>query len=119
VEENFMQTAKEILGSWSDAIRKLNGGTFFQPISIEEKRQIQQAFGFTHRGHWYTCPNGHIFVIGECGGAMELSRCNECGAQIGGNSHRLLGTNTRATEFEEIARDQGVAQSPWDWARDA
>lgn len=51
VEENFMQTAKEILGSWSNAIRKLNGGTFFQPISIEEKRQIQQAFGFSEYFH--------------------------------------------------------------------
>jgi hypothetical protein len=51
VDENFIQTAKEILGSWDNAIRRLNGGTFFQPISIEEKRQIQQAFGFSEHFH--------------------------------------------------------------------
>lgn len=24
-------------------------------------------------GHLYECPNGHLFVIGECGGAMQVS----------------------------------------------
>lgn len=24
-------------------------------------------------GHFYTCPNGHIYVIGECGGAMQVA----------------------------------------------
>jgi hypothetical protein len=23
-------------------------------------------------GHLYECPNGHLFVIGECGGAMQV-----------------------------------------------
>ena len=60
-----------------------------------------------HRGHWYTCPNGHIFSIGECGGAMQASRCNECGEAIGGGNHALLGTNRRANLMENIAADQG------------
>eukprot|EP00980_Cylindrotheca_fusiformis_P004953 scaffold1051_cov119-Cylindrotheca_fusiformis.AAC.28 len=44
-------------------------------------------------GHWYECPNGHPYFIGECGGAMETSTCNECGEEIGGSSHRVLGSN--------------------------
>ncbi|RZC41405.1 NFX1-type zinc finger-containing protein 1, partial [Asbolus verrucosus] len=61
-------------------------------ISESEKREILQATGF-NRGHWYKCPNGHVYAIGECGGAMEEATCNECGARIGGMQHRLLQDN--------------------------
>jgi hypothetical protein len=56
-------------------------------------RVIQAEFMGT--GHWYQCPNGHIYTIGECGQAMEVSRCAECGAVIGGTDHHLLSSNTR------------------------
>jgi len=56
------------------------------------------------QGHWYKCPNGHIYIITECGGAMERSRCNECGAEIGGGSHRLLESNSVATEMDGATR---------------
>ena len=42
---------------------------------------------------WYQCPNGHAYVIGECGLAMIESRCPECGEKIGGRDHTLLKTN--------------------------
>lgn len=119
VEENFMQTAKDVLKSWAKAEKSFASDVFYQPMSVEEKKQIQQAFNFTHRGHWYICPNGHTFVITECGGAMQVGRCNECGAQIGGMSHQLLGSNARARDFEAIANAQGVERSPWGWAADA
>lgn len=51
-------------------------------------------------GHWYKCPNGHVYAIGDCGGAMEESKCPECGAAIGGESHRLIGDNAVATEMD-------------------
>lgn len=44
-------------------------------------------------GHWNSCPNGHFYVIGECGGAMEQSRCPECRATIGGGGHALAEGN--------------------------
>lgn len=50
-------------------------------------------------GHWYKCPNGHLFTIGECGGAMQLSRCIECKAPVGGQQHRVVDGNSEATEF--------------------
>jgi hypothetical protein len=48
------------------------------------------------QGHLYYCPEGHPYVIGECGGAMQMSRCPECGAAIGGGSHRLAVGNRGA-----------------------
>ena len=49
---------------------------------------------------WYQCPNGHAYVIGECGLAMIESRCPECGE----DSLRLLGVGTEKIE-EEIAKE--------------
>ncbi|EEB96002.1 hypothetical protein MPER_04937, partial [Moniliophthora perniciosa FA553] len=88
-------------------------------VSLAEKEDIVKALAFTHRGHFYNCPNGHPFVITECGGAMEASQCPECGATIGGTNHTLDASNTRAREFEEIAGRQGVARSPWGWVAGA
>ena len=49
---------------------------------------ISEAIGLSG-GHWYECPNGHPYAIGECGGAMEKSVCPECKAEIGGLNHNL------------------------------
>lgn len=61
-------------------------------ITREEKAMIVKAMGMA-QGHWYKCPNGHPYCITECGGAMQISKCNECGARIGGTNHRLLDDN--------------------------
>ena len=64
-------------------------------------------YGTSASSHWYECPNGHSYFIGECGGAMEESRCPDCGARVGGGRHQLLGTNRRATDFVERAMGVG------------
>lgn len=51
-------------------------------------------------GHWYKCPNGHIYCIGECGGAMEESKCPDCKVVIGGNGHKLAEGNAHAGDFD-------------------
>ncbi|KAL1948599.1 hypothetical protein VTO73DRAFT_10405 [Trametes versicolor] len=94
-------------------------GGFYQPLSLQERADIVKAFGFSHRGHFYNCENGHTFVITECGGAMEASKCPECNAPIGGAHHQLVSSNTRAIEFENIARQEGSLDAPWPWARGA
>jgi hypothetical protein len=68
-------------------------------ITDAERKEIVCALGY-EQGHWYKCPNGHISIITECGGAMEQSQCNECGGEIGGVSHRLLVSNSVATEMD-------------------
>jgi len=43
---------------------------------------------------------GHVYAIGECGGATQVGRCPECGAQIGGTGHQLTEGNTFAPEMD-------------------
>ncbi|XP_010177906.1 PREDICTED: NFX1-type zinc finger-containing protein 1, partial [Mesitornis unicolor] len=57
-------------------------------ISEAERVQIVSAIGYP-RGHWFKCGNGHVYVIGNCGGAMERSTCPDCHAVIGGTNHAL------------------------------
>lgn len=68
-------------------------------ISEEERLQIVGAVGLK-QGHWYKCPNGHIYCIGECGGAMVESKCPECGETIGGRNHALRDGNAHAGEMD-------------------
>lgn len=68
-------------------------------ISINEQKMILKAMGF-QKGHWYKCPNGHYYCIGECGGAMQKSVCPDCKAEIGGGNHSLVAGNTLATEMD-------------------
>lgn len=64
-----------------------------------ERQMIVKAMNL-NSGHWYKCPNGHFYCIGECGGAMEEGTCPECQAKIGGTSHRLLSDNAHAPEMD-------------------
>ncbi|XP_052040295.1 NFX1-type zinc finger-containing protein 1 [Apodemus sylvaticus] len=68
-------------------------------ISEEERVQIVTALGVP-RGHWFKCPNGHIYVITECGGAMQRSICPECKEVIGGENHTLERSNQLAPEMD-------------------
>ena len=54
------------------------------------------------------CPNGHAYVIGNCGGAMQRSRCPECGVTIGGGDHTLAQGNARADGMMEEMRNMAL-----------
>lgn len=69
-------------------------------ITQEEKEMIIKTLT-TKPGSWYYCPNGHVYNIGECGGAMVESKCPECKATIGGSRHRLHSDNTHAADFDD------------------
>lgn len=66
--------------------------TMPQDNLYDVKMALSQTNG-TERSRFYTCPNGHIYVIGDCGRPWVLSKCKECGAEIGGESHRLVDKN--------------------------
>ncbi|XP_051887506.1 NFX1-type zinc finger-containing protein 1 isoform X2 [Pristis pectinata] len=68
-------------------------------ISDTERVMIVKAMGL-RQGHWYKCPNGHVYVITECGGAMEITKCPDCDAMIGGSNHTLERSNQVATEMD-------------------
>ncbi|KAI5123686.1 hypothetical protein M0805_001714 [Coniferiporia weirii] len=120
-DEFFKKPSSAILEEWKDLGSALRNNVVYSPLSYDEKKQIVSAFmsdwDFSHSGHFYTCSNGHAFVIGECGGAMETARCPECSETIGGANHNLVSTNRRNTELEDIARNQGAQPSPWAWGR--
>ena len=76
----------------SNLIKKLQTNNFnctknelekFSEKSIYESHQILSSLGT----RWYKCPNGHLYVVGECGRPMEQSICPDCGAGIGGREH--------------------------------
>ncbi|XP_014216560.1 NFX1-type zinc finger-containing protein 1-like [Copidosoma floridanum] len=69
--------------------------------SLIERKNIIKAVGLT-QGHWFKCPNGHYYAIGECGGAMQRSKCIECKASIGGENHHIDPNNTLAPELDEL-----------------
>lgn len=75
----------------------------------EVLKAMNQVEGYNYGGgwssHWYECPNGHPYFIGECGGAMQEGRCIECGERIGGSSHRLLASNRSSTAVADALRD--------------
>ncbi|XP_024415123.2 NFX1-type zinc finger-containing protein 1 [Desmodus rotundus] len=68
-------------------------------ISERERVQIVKAIGLP-LGHWFKCPNGHIYVIGDCGGAMQRSTCPDCKEVIGGVNHTLERSNELASEMD-------------------
>lgn len=68
-------------------------------ITDDERLMIVKAIGL-NKGHWYKCPNGHVYAIGDCGGAMEQSTCPECKVTIGGANHSLAQGNALASEMD-------------------
>ncbi|XP_070815806.1 NFX1-type zinc finger-containing protein 1 [Chaetodon trifascialis] len=68
-------------------------------ITEEERKMIVSAMKMPP-GHWYKCPNGHVYVIADCGGAVERRSCPDCNAVIGGANHRLESGNQVATEMD-------------------
>lgn len=83
-----------------DFIEKLSEVYKVNGLSDQERVEIVKAIGLT-KGHWYKCPNGHFYCIGECGGATEESKCPECQATIGGTRHTLARGNRHAGEIDD------------------
>ncbi|CAG8445859.1 16122_t:CDS:10, partial [Cetraspora pellucida] len=75
-----------------------------RPLTVEEKLEIHEAMKFELQGsgHWYQCPNGHPYTIGDCGNANQESSCPECGERIGGQGYILAAGNSRNAEFERM-----------------
>ena len=93
---------------------------FYQPVSVEEKRIVFDAMvsevgggagGFG--GHWFTCANGHVYTIGECGGAMEEAKCMECGERVGGSQHRLVAGGRAAAFLSEVRAPTDAIVDGW------
>ena len=82
-----------------DFVAKMSKKYSVNGLTDAERIEIVKAIGLT-KGHWFKCPNGHYYCIGECGGAMQEAKCPECGATIGGRSHTLRSDNQLAPEMD-------------------
>ncbi|KAJ6246387.1 e3 ubiquitin-protein ligase rnf213-alpha [Anaeramoeba flamelloides] len=53
--------------------------------------------------HYWVCPNGHPYYVGECGRPTATNKCKICQANIGGHNHQELKGCRRATinDFQE------------------
>ena len=81
----------------------LNGGKIIAEVVAAMHVIDGYDYGGGWASHWFQCSNGHPFFIGECGGAMEESRCFECGEAIGGQRHVLLASNQPVTGAVAVA----------------
>lgn len=101
----YSKTIASIDASFAEELEK-------KMLSVEEKKMIWEVMSKdvgsgvgSFGGHWYECPNGHIYTIGECGGAMEESICPECGEKIGGKQHKVTAGNRVSVNFlQEIQK---------------
>ncbi|KAG6373954.1 hypothetical protein JVT61DRAFT_6118 [Boletus reticuloceps] len=69
LQTNFSSIAQEIVDEWAKIERSIRMDKFYQPVSLQERMDIVKALfmsrELSHAGHFYNCPNGHAFVIGE------------------------------------------------------
>ncbi|KAI9241316.1 MAG: hypothetical protein BYD32DRAFT_66872 [Podila humilis] len=127
LEEQFLEEVEELkencpLGIKSECLKRADAietrmvtavlmarGESTQALTQAEKVEVFRAMQATlgGSGHWYRCPNGHTYVIADCGMAMVQSRCYECGAAVGGGNHELRRDNAVDTEFENLHRQRG------------
>lgn len=68
-------------------------------LTLEQKIVLVKALNIPN-GHWFKCKNGHIYAIGDCGGAVEKSVCPDCKSVIGGESYRLAEGNQHTGELD-------------------
>ncbi|KIP03942.1 hypothetical protein PHLGIDRAFT_76808 [Phlebiopsis gigantea 11061_1 CR5-6] len=47
-------------------------GGVYAPLSMQEREMIVKAFDFGYTGHFYNCPNGHPYTIGEVRHSLSL-----------------------------------------------
>ena len=68
----------------------------YNPININK---LSHAMGFVG---WYTCPNGHLYAVGECTMPMARGKCPSCGSVIGGEHHVPQKGNTKIGAGDEV-----------------
>ncbi|KAI9097311.1 hypothetical protein DFS34DRAFT_621196 [Phlyctochytrium arcticum] len=91
-------------------LREVNGKEpFYTRVTDAERVAVYNAMKVEFRGsgHWYRCENGHPFTVGGCGTPVELARCPECGAQVGGQGYGIVAGVTRDVRMETGFRNMG------------
>ncbi|PAA76165.1 hypothetical protein BOX15_Mlig008686g1 [Macrostomum lignano] len=93
----FNETRQKLATEIADQINELVKSVV--RVTRLERQMIVKAMQLPS-GHWFKCPRGHVYAIGDCGGANEVAACPECGATIGGENHQLAAGNAHAPEMD-------------------
>jgi hypothetical protein len=108
--EKYSGPTRALLGELRALKEMLRTSTFTTVVRDDEWRSVMAAMAteFRGSGHWYTCENGHPFTVGECGMPMQLARCPQCGAQVGGQNHQSAPGVQAATDLEQRFSTMGI-----------
>ncbi|OWZ11359.1 hypothetical protein PHMEG_00015630 [Phytophthora megakarya] len=103
-QSKHRQTLQDLRRRLLNIVHRARNASFYQDVSMEEMKAIKTAMQaeFSGSGHWYRCENGHSYTIGECGMAMEQTRCPECGAPVGGANHSFVEGTERDTRMDSL-----------------
>ncbi|KAM4524138.1 E3 ubiquitin-protein ligase rnf213-beta isoform 2-T2 [Odontesthes bonariensis] len=61
--------------------------SFLPTMPDDHSSEVRQWLNREDKIQMYTCRNGHLCVVGECGRPVVTSRCPDCGVAIGGARH--------------------------------
>ncbi len=84
-------------------------GTFFPVQAEDNMAMVARAIG--DGTTWYRCPNGHAYVVGNCGQTMQIGRCASCGVPIGGQNHQALAGQQVIGHQTAVAAAGGQAET--------
>ncbi|XP_066288834.1 NFX1-type zinc finger-containing protein 1-like [Branchiostoma lanceolatum] len=75
----FTANREELVKQAIDKVKQLTPGLAGAVLGIsgEERVQVVRAMGLT-QGHWFMCSNGHVFPVGDYGGATMEIICPAC-----------------------------------------
>ncbi|XP_053396010.1 E3 ubiquitin-protein ligase rnf213-alpha-like [Mercenaria mercenaria] len=71
------------------------GNMFLPTMPQDDLEDIKEALLAARQNNggenpvFYRCPNGHPYVIGNCGRPATVGNCRDCGAAIGGEGYQL------------------------------
>ncbi|KAM3838360.1 E3 ubiquitin-protein ligase rnf213-beta-like, partial [Diretmus argenteus] len=69
------------------AFQPQNATHFFLPTMPDDHTSEARQWLNDRRLQMYYCANGHPCFVGECGKPVALSKCPDCGVQVGGHNH--------------------------------
>ena len=96
-------------------LKSCNASPLFLPTFKDSHFKIAQNFhSLGHAGLDDTlnlCPNGHPYIIGDCGRPWRVYKCTTCSAEIGGTGHRFVSEQNRQLgKIAELIREENRGQ---------
>ncbi|XP_040922673.1 E3 ubiquitin-protein ligase rnf213-beta isoform X2 [Toxotes jaculatrix] len=78
--------------------------SFLPTMPADHRSEARQWLRGEKKLEMYTCANGHVCFVGECGKPMVVSTCPDCGLPIGGQNHSPVSGFTRETHHRDQTR---------------